>query len=243
MPSLLARRHIFVAGNLIRSSEWNEELDQLYAYLAGVQAGSLLLVNDTPNDVFYIMNAGPQTRIVIEFRVANSPVVQINNSNQLKVFTTTLPPFIIASTTKVVGLDAEFLDGKGLNQFHLTGKQVETFISFMFDGLNVSGQETATFIVPQGTNMSIRSFEVSSSVRNGVYPDGGADFTITLRKNGALVSSLFCAHPVFGNSSTFNIAVVENDLITVIIDTVNNGGGADPREIAARVKFRQDLVS
>lgn len=241
----LARKHNFVVGEIIRSDEWSEELVQLYDYLIGAQAGQLLLINDFAHDVLYVENrASVNGNKVIEFKKNDVAIARINDKGQLTLLTTTVAPFDVVSTTKVVGLNADFLDGLNFTSFLAAGQKVESYLTFMFPGINVSGDKSATYIVPAGTNMQLESFEVSSSVRTGVYPDSNVDYTIVLRKGAATVSSLFCIGPTWANSSSFTQAIVENDLITVTIDTVDLHGDIEgPREICAKVKIQQDLVT
>lgn len=244
MPSL-ARLHNFVAGDIIRASEWVDELTQLYNYLSGIQSGQLVLINDFARDVLFVKSAAAMSsRNIIEFRKNDLPLVRINDRGQYISLTESVAPFDVVSTTKVVGLNAEFLDDRPLTDFLLVGQKVETFLTFMFPGVNVTGQKSATYIVPAGTNMQLETFNVSSSVRNGVYPGGDVDFTVVLRKNGVSISSLFCIGSTWANSSSFTSTLAENDLVTVTIDNVDLHGEIEgPREICATVKLQQDLVA
>lgn len=239
----LARRHIFVDGDIIRADEISNEFDQIYQFLTGVQAGKLLLKNTGPNTVLLVNNAASiPLPIALQLSKGNEPKVNFYTTGKIESFVDAVAPFDVASTTKVSSLWVELLDDLPLTSFLLSGKKVDQFITFYFEGIPVVGDKL-TWICPAGTTMLINQFFCSSDLQTGIYPSDDSDVTITLAKNGATIVAPFLISPLwsFNNTVPFSSNLVENDLITVTITGIN--GTDKPRNIQCRVNFRQTLIS
>ena len=255
MSNLLARRNIFVSGELIRASEWSSELEQLYQFLTGLLSGKIIVNQDYGNSVglndvnginLVFRNRAaisPQGNFV-EFKTGNVSKLKVISGKQIQSLFTDVAPIDVVSTTKVTNLNVQYLDGIALAGFFLTGKIVENYISFYFEGIPTTSSEVYRFITPAGTSMSIREFKVSSAVRTGAgsYPSNDAIATIDLKKNGVAIDTATLQQSSFSYiNSTLNVGLVENDVVSVHI--TSNNGTDKCRNISAKAKFRQTLVS
>lgn len=240
MSNLIARKHIFRSGELIRASEWNEELEQLYQLFSGQLSSKIILQQVFQQETLDLINTNTNTLILKLQSLGLTKVQARSDTLRIESLVTDVAPFAVVSTTKVANLNAKFLDDLPLSSFFTSGKIVETFPNFYFDGVAVVADEVYRWITPAGTSMSIRQFAVSSSVRT-TYPSNDAVCTVDLKKNGVAVDTATLQQSIFSYSnSTLNIGLVENDVISCHI--TSNNGIEKCRNISAKFKFRQTLV-
>lgn len=236
----LARQHVFVSGEKIIAKQVADEFDQLYRFLAGTQQGKLALHTILTNPPLRVSN-GDSDGVALQLRKGNTVVLEFNMDGSITSFVVDVPPFIINSTTKVDTLNAEFLDDLPLTSYLTSGKKVDQYIPFYFDGIPEVGDKL-TWIAPAGTTMLINQFFASSAIRT-TYPDSEAEIDLVFAKNGVTQLSVVLIQPLFSylNTVPISFSIAENDLLTVEVSAIS--GDSPPRNIECKMRFRQTLVT
>lgn len=106
---MLARLFTFTAGSLIQSAQVNGELDQVVQLLNGTKLDTTQLKHNSAV-VLIVDNTGGNT--IAEFRVAGTAKSKVNAAGQFEsLLATGTAPLVVASTTMVTNLNAEYLGG------------------------------------------------------------------------------------------------------------------------------------
>lgn len=235
--SFITRQFVFIPGNKIIPDEWNAELDQIYRFLSGEDAGQAVITQNSNNPTLIVENIR-SGQVVMEFRKGNQALVQLLGTQQLKSLITVDAPIVVDSVTKVVGLNAQYLHGLTSAGFFANGKKVKSSFSVSAKGIAV-GNKYIRFIVPAGTNMQLTQVKYKC-------PEvlAAAQIDLSLKKNGGNINTVSL---ISGNSyaatNALAVAVVENDIINLDVDFIDFGVGSPPVNILCRVEFIQDLIT
>lgn len=236
--STLARKHIFITDTPIEAQDWNDELEQLYSFLSGGISGQMKLRQNSANVCLIVQNIQTGKPCIL-FKQANNSKLQILSTQQFQSLVTTVAPIVVVSTTKVVGLNAQYLDDKPLSSFVLVNtKHIEHYINFdfhFFDIAMVIGNWTPVYIVPAATNMVLT--QILFQCKIGFNEDA---IVLKLKKNGVTIATgNLGVNAQFTSTIALNTSVVENDIISVEIDSIS-GFIYNP---FARLKIKQDLIT
>lgn len=232
----IARKFRFVPNTKILPDEWIAELDQLYRFLSGSLSAQIHIKNKLANSVLILQNTTAGKDIIV-FQQSGIGKVRILETQQLKSEITSVAPFDVASTTLVTKLNAQYLDGIQQAIFlDINTRHTEFLVPLLLKDVNVTTVKAPVYIVPAGTNMSITLITAEGI---GYFGDVNGVVTITIRLNG--VAKLNGTLSVGGSltSGAVNIALAENDIISITADSIDNAPGLE--RIHASVKIKQDL--
>lgn len=242
----ITRKYNFSPNNIIFPNEWAAEIDQLCSLLSGLLPGRLILNLETPpiNPSLFINNI--DGTVLIDFKKNNVSKIKILKNLQIQSLVTDVAPFDVNSTTMIANLNAQFLDNLPIATFKTANKFVEWYIPFIFVGTPVVNDKAdPIWIVPSGTTMTLTEFHTSVFRNQGLdIPSEDAFFTVDLKKNGVTISSITLNDSVNINwvtQNVINVAIVENDIITVVINATT--GTTKAANIECRVKFKQKLIT
>ena len=113
----IARKNIFVSLTSILADDWTAELEQLYKFFSGLIADTVSHKLNSPNTNCIVENSNGT---VIEFKQNNVTKLMIVSNQQFQSLVQTgIAPIDVVSITKVIGLNASYLNGKSLAQYYL----------------------------------------------------------------------------------------------------------------------------
>lgn len=234
----IARKFVFVPEVKILPDEWIAELDQIYRYLSGVLAGQFHLKQLTVNSTIILQNTLAGKDIIL-FKQNGLDKVRVLETQQLKSDQIVNAPLDVVSTTVVTKLNAQYLDGLVSNNFiTINTRHTEFFVPLLLDPANTITTKNFVYIVPAGTNMTIIKIDAYPV---GFAGDSSGQITISVRKNGVAQLSGSITPGSTLTTGPVSIALVENDIISMTIDSVDTVPYLD--KVFARVKVKQDLNS
>jgi hypothetical protein len=237
--SFLARKFIFVPGEDILAEEWAAELNQLYRFFESSDAGQAIFSQNSANPVLILENirAG---QVILEIRKNNNIVVQLLGTQQLQSYITNIAPILVDSTTKVVNLNAQYLNGLDSSKFFTNGRKCTFYADFIFPfGIGV-GNKANVYVVPDGTNVGVTEFKCQ--IKTDPLYDS-CSINLELRKNGVNITTVSLTDVNTSATQSLGTSVVGGDLISLEIVFVDLGIGVAPHDLTAQIKLVQDLIT
>lgn len=212
--SLLNFLHTYIEGGLIKSSDWDDEFNQILAtfgYTGILNPNKQIIIscNDNSNPVLLLDNL--TTGDILQLTdVVNTSLFK--NNGQILIGVNGIVGFIINSSVKCPNLNADLLDGKHSTDLETKLNSFQFYRVFynQFDLSNNFLQPS--FVVGKGgcliTKLKAQQPEVASADASSIF---------TVKKNGNSIGTISIA----GNTQALqtndigDVSCVENDIITI----------------------------
>lgn len=236
----IARKHNFISNSPIFAEDWLDELEQLYGFFSGSISNNVIIKQNSPNVVLILQNIAVNREVLVLKRGGNTKVSFLGNQ-QFISYVTDVAPIDVQSTTKVIGLNASYLDDLSLSSFILVGlKQTEFFVSLIIDHFipDATTFKAPIYIVPAGQSMTITGYDFGAKLD---VPTGST-IDLSIRKNGVqLITVQF--DRTNGLSGNLNTSLAENDKVSFTIDATSLVDGQMFHNLFCNLKIRQQLSS
>lgn len=234
----ITRQHRFVTDTPIFANDLNDEWGQIYSFLSGGISNNIILRNIY--NVCLILQNTSSGQVILELANKNGIMFQILQNQQFKSLVVNDAPIDVISTTKVVGLNAQYLDGLSLSNFPLINtKHTENYINFYFQNaanqVVNAGDKCAAYFVPEATNMNILSAQFKCKQESS-----SDNCSVSLRKNGAIITTAQLGiNTNFEVNVNMNSPISEGDVLTVTLDSIVGL----IENLWCRLKVNQNLVA
>lgn len=201
--ALLDFLHSYEAGQIIDSSDWNDELNQIL-FALGYNVSNL----NTFNFIFSGQTTDANTPILLLDNLSSGDILQlsngtiqslIKNNGQLVLGANGIIGLVVASSFKCPNLNADKLDSKDSTELETRLYSYNTY-QVVFDSLELGGSVFRNAFIAKGGEVIIKlkgCQEVTASAN--------AQTIITVYKNGVSIGTI----TINGNSQ----AVVTNDIV------------------------------
>lgn len=234
--ALIGILHTYSSGGLLKSSDWNSELDQILAVLGygGIaNPNAQISISGQIDDDSILKLDNKSTGDILQ--LTNATITSLfKNNGQIVIGANGTLAFIISSAVKCPNLNVDLLDSKNASDLETKLNAFEQFSVFYtaFDASNNLDQEV--FVVGEKgiliTKLKIQQQEVASA---------DANTTITVSKNGVSIGTISLA----GNTNAVvtndiaDIACVEGDIISFSVTTYT--GTTKHANITAAIHYKQ----
>lgn len=236
--SFLGFLHNYGEGALIKSSDWNDELNQLVAAL-----GSAQIANPNVEFLFKDLNVGIDNPVLKLENLSTGNILELLNNNatlssfirnngQIDLGANGIVGLIVASSTKCPNLNADLLNGKHSTDLETKIYSMHSFSSYWQSNIIENGDYRC--YIPQVSGQIITKIKAQ---QQGVA-SADASTVITVTVNGLTIGTVSIA----GNTTAVqsndiaDVPLNANDVVSFLMTTYS--GGTKHTYITASIHYK-----
>lgn len=239
--SLLSFLHSYEAGDVIDSSDWNDELNQiLYALGYGItntETFNFIIsgaTDESTNPIVKLNNSSTGDLL----QISNGTIQSIiKNNGQLVLGANGIVGLVVASVIKCINLNADKLNGKDSTELETRLYSYGTFQVLFYDLDLLGAVDKGAYIAKGGEVITkLKGCQEGVASANAVT-------VITVNKNGSSIGTI----TINGNSTAVvsndiaDVPLVENDVITFTTTTYT--GTTKHNWVTASVHFKNKYTN